>query len=248
MEPARALEAHERGTYLTPEMGIGIIQSPVNIVTRDAKGATSKVVVHYGRSNERALNLGHTVEVMFDERSNWCEVDGAKYELKQFHFHTPSEHLIDGVTYPMEMHLVHAKADEPDKFMVIGILFKQGSDNPLLASFIDKIPESSGTEGVPGEIDLMNVVNSNESFYVYRGSLTTPPYSETVHWHVAQQVREPRQSRSSTSSGSKGTTRDTSKSSAAARSPAVERAFVPSRISTRGRVRGPPGPRHRVDR
>ena len=27
--------------------------------------------------------------------------------LNQFHFHTPSEHTINGVHYPLEMHMVH---------------------------------------------------------------------------------------------------------------------------------------------
>lgn len=34
-------------------------------------------------------------------------VDGKVFELKQFHFHTPSEHTIDGEYFPLEMHLVH---------------------------------------------------------------------------------------------------------------------------------------------
>lgn len=29
------------------------------------------------------------------------------YKMIQFHFHTPSEHLINGVHYPLEMHMVH---------------------------------------------------------------------------------------------------------------------------------------------
>jgi len=35
-------------------------------------------------------------------------VDGVTYRLKQFHFHTPSEHTINGMAYPLEMHMVRA--------------------------------------------------------------------------------------------------------------------------------------------
>jgi carbonic anhydrase len=34
-------------------------------------------------------------------------VDGTFVPLNQFHFHTPSEHTINGVHYPLEMHMVH---------------------------------------------------------------------------------------------------------------------------------------------
>ena len=36
------------------------------------------------------------------------KVNGREFELKQFHFHAPSENHIEGRSYPMEMHLVHA--------------------------------------------------------------------------------------------------------------------------------------------
>jgi hypothetical protein len=34
-------------------------------------------------------------------------VDGTFVPLNQFHFHSPSEHTINGVHYPLEMHMVH---------------------------------------------------------------------------------------------------------------------------------------------
>jgi len=37
-------------------------------------------------------------------------VNGKEFELKQFHFHTPSEHTIDGEYFPLEMHMVHEAA------------------------------------------------------------------------------------------------------------------------------------------
>lgn len=37
---------------------------------------------------------------------NIATVGGVELELLQFHFHTPSEHAMDGKRAPMEVHLV----------------------------------------------------------------------------------------------------------------------------------------------
>ena len=84
----------------------GDLQSPINIISSQAVPGHHQVVVHYQPSGQRIANLGHTVEVFYDEGSS-LEFDGQNYQLQQIHFHTPSEHLIDGITYPMEMHMVH---------------------------------------------------------------------------------------------------------------------------------------------
>ncbi len=34
-------------------------------------------------------------------------VNGVLLPLNQFHFHSPSEHTINGAHYPLEMHMVH---------------------------------------------------------------------------------------------------------------------------------------------
>ena len=46
----------------------------------------------------------------YDEGST-LGIDGTPYDLKQFHFHTPSEHTVEGIRYAMEMHFVHATDD-----------------------------------------------------------------------------------------------------------------------------------------
>jgi carbonic anhydrase len=54
-------------------------------------------------------------------------VDSIQFDLKQFHFHAPSEHLIQGTSYPMEAHFVHA--DKDGNLAVIAVMFKEGSEN-----------------------------------------------------------------------------------------------------------------------
>lgn len=184
--------AHAQATtnYLFPEASEGQSQSPINIVTSRAVQRKHKVKFRYRSSKEHVENLGHTVKVTYDAGSS-LEYDGQRYDLVQFHFHTPSEHLLDGVTYPMEMHLVHAQHDRPEHLLVVGVLFKEGKPNKLLERLIADVPKRAG-EHLDKEtrLDASSVLKKGEGFYHYEGSLTTPPYSETVTWLVLDQPHD----------------------------------------------------------
>jgi len=152
-------------------------------------------------------NLGHTVQLDFAAGST-VSYEGLKYDFKQMHFHTPSEHLIDGMTFPMELHIVSSipakdKNGTP-RYLVIGILFKEGQSNKFIDEFLNLIPktEHSITPLKAGTVKLDDLFSSTEvddagnfyklhragNFYHYQGSLTTPPYTETVQWFVFKPI------------------------------------------------------------
>jgi len=68
-----------------------------------------------------AIDNGHTVQRNYDSGETFTIGDGS-YELRQYHFHSPSEHTVEGRHYPMEMHLVHISQDK--KLAVIGVFIK----------------------------------------------------------------------------------------------------------------------------
>lgn len=196
-----SLEAQElepRSGQTLPGLKHGLCQSPINILTRAVtKGSRHSIVLDYKRSSEHVRNLGHTIEVEYDE-GNTLAFDGRVFEFKQFHFHTPSEHLVDGVTYPMEMHMVHTlgerNADNETIYLVVGALFKQGRENPFLDEFIGAIPKKEGKEAIVqgGVVDINDLFELAPTldYYHYDGSLTTPPYTETVTWLIIQSIFE----------------------------------------------------------
>lgn len=49
-------------------------------------------------------NLGTNVEVLVEGTTM---LGAEKFKLKQFHYHTPSEHKTDSEYYPVEVHMVH---------------------------------------------------------------------------------------------------------------------------------------------
>jgi carbonic anhydrase len=56
-------------------------------------------------------NTGTTVQVDFTPGSNTITWAGKQLALLQYHFHTPSEHTVEGAHSSMEAHLVHRDLD-----------------------------------------------------------------------------------------------------------------------------------------
>jgi carbonic anhydrase len=170
-----------------PTCSTGKAQSPINIATKGKAAAHVEALprLEFGwkKTQGTAVNNGHTVEVQVEPGST-LTVGDTRYELVGFHFHTPSEHEIDGKRAPMEVHFVHRTAD--GKLGVVGLMITHGKQaNPALAPVLGKLPANAG-EKVPVEVDLPALVPDNLSYFTYQGSLTTPPCSEGVHWMMLE--------------------------------------------------------------
>ncbi|NOY72624.1 MAG: hypothetical protein GXP14_09650 [Gammaproteobacteria bacterium] len=85
--------------------GKGKEQSPINISGAKTSNLPA-IQFDYKPGSLEILNNGHTIQVNHAAGSS-ITVGGEKYELLQFHFHTPSENIVDGKAFPKEMHLVH---------------------------------------------------------------------------------------------------------------------------------------------
>jgi carbonic anhydrase len=163
----------------------GQSQTPIDV---DAKKAPDKTLTplrfQYGKLPLLELNNGHTIEV---ENSVKAVLEGAgeAWQLVQFHFHTPSEHTVNGKSFPLELHLVHK--NDKGSLAVVAMLFEAGPANQALAAVFDNAPTEVTAEPrpVPGAmIDLGSLMPKQAAYTTYPGSLTTPPCSENVTWFV----------------------------------------------------------------
>jgi len=186
--------------YALPRLDDGVTQSPINIITAGLHAeARQRRDLKFTGSINAIENLGHTIQVDFTKGSV-TRVNGRTYELKQLHFHTPSEHLIDGITFPMEMHIVSKLNDSTKKggsaYAVLGIFFKMGHENRFLKEFLNAVPREEGRDTLdPNKVkleDLFADISGGErlTYFNYQGSLTTPPYTESVNWSIAKKVFE----------------------------------------------------------
>ncbi len=160
-------------------------QSPVNL-TGMIKSDLPPIAIKYQSGGNEILNNGHTIQVNYNSGST-ITVTGHQFELKQFHFHSPSENTIEGQSYPMEAHFVHA--DKDGNLAVIAVLFKTGEKNAELEKAWAHMPEKSGEKyELPKSIDANILLPHDRDYYRFNGSLTTPPCSEGVWWFVMKHL------------------------------------------------------------
>lgn len=174
--------------------GMGKNQSPIDLSQfTDAELKPLKVIYrtaatdihHKGRPVAAdILNNGHTVQVDY-EPGSMLVVDGREFELKQFHFHAPSENTINGKHFPLESHLVHA--DKDGNLTVVAVMFSEGKPNPLLSQLWEKLPAKDGKNALPSGLSAAGLLPASHDYYRFSGSLTTPPCSEGVRWLVLKQ-------------------------------------------------------------
>jgi carbonic anhydrase len=117
-----------------------------------------------------------------------------------------SEHTIDGHRYAAEVHLVHfnkkygtigSAVPKADGLAVVGVFFEiaeegnnDGSNNNKFAKFLSEVKNPGDSFLVTNETGIFTISelirNEVKEYYSYKGSLTTPPCSQSVRWIVSK--------------------------------------------------------------
>ena len=158
-------------------------QSPINLETAQASDLVNPEF-HYEPVPLNLLNNGHTVQVPYAPGS-YILIEGDRYDLRQFHFHTPSEHAIEGKSQLGELHLVHQ--NEAGQLAVVAVLLyaDDAENNRAYTLISSNLPENAGDKlRTHHRINARSLLPQNTTTYRYSGSLTTPPCSESVTWLV----------------------------------------------------------------
>ncbi|PWB95530.1 carbonic anhydrase [Methylosinus sporium] len=185
---ARAEGAH--WTYDDPEhwgahdetakaCSLGAEQSPIDL-TDAVKADTRPPKLGWKPQAFEIVNNGHTIQA--NAAGGVAELGGRKFELKQFHFHTPSEHALGGKRLAMEAHFVHA-GDNGD-LLVVGSFLVAGAPNKAFSAVMAAAPKEEGKAALKAPLDASALLPKGKKFFRYEGSLTTPPCSEVAHWNV----------------------------------------------------------------
>jgi carbonic anhydrase len=161
---------------------IGGEQSPVDL-TGAIKANIQAPILSWKPQTFKVANNGHTIQANAAPGS-FATSENGKFELKQFHFHTPSEHAVKGKRAAMEAHFVHA--DEKGELFVLGAFLQAGAKtkNKAFAALMEAAPQKEGEAELKAPIDATALLPKKRNFFRYEGSLTTPPCSEVVTWNV----------------------------------------------------------------
>ncbi|XP_027069775.1 alpha carbonic anhydrase 1, chloroplastic isoform X1 [Coffea arabica] len=179
------------------ECSTGKSQSPIDI--RKGKVVLNKklkpLTREYSYINATFVNNGFNIGLRCGKNTNLLISDGKAYKFSQLHWHSPSEHRIDGVQYDAELHLVHIADD--GCIAVIGILYHLGHPDPLIAKVQNKLYQlakdmsgvKEGGQVALGTFNMHQLRKNARKYYRYSGSLTTPPCNQTVAWYILGKVR-----------------------------------------------------------
>eukprot|EP00286_Rhodomonas_abbreviata_P019136 CAMPEP_0181311164 /NCGR_PEP_ID=MMETSP1101-20121128/12983_1 /TAXON_ID=46948 /ORGANISM="Rhodomonas abbreviata, Strain Caron Lab Isolate" /LENGTH=334 /DNA_ID=CAMNT_0023417861 /DNA_START=138 /DNA_END=1142 /DNA_ORIENTATION=- len=173
-------------------------QSPINIITADAKDPradetsisrdsfqdVSALVVNSFSQMSTVVNNGHSIKIedtraFFTHNNIW-------YKLLQFHLHTPSEHTVDGAHAAAEIHLVHQSVT--GEYLVISVLADLADESPpFFQELLNDIPRTMDENPKRITLDYSAMVDGivqgdTAPFWTYPGSFTTPPCTESVTW------------------------------------------------------------------
>ena len=163
------------------ECPVGTAQSPVALTAAAAMDLPD-IVTAYAAGPGVFLNNGHTLQFTPGVAGR-ITIGTDIYDLAQFHFHSPSEHTLNGRAYPAEIHFVNRNAD--GALAVVGVLVTEGAANPALAALLAALPSQVGEAGVTRPVvDPVLLLPTDRRYFAYSGSLTTPPCSEGVRWNV----------------------------------------------------------------
>lgn len=125
---------------------------------------------------------------------------GNDYVVEQIHMHWWSEHTINDIRYPLEVHIVHRNKIYPnltmaanfkDGITVLGVLYHvSNTPNEAIDNIIKSLDsvKSYANLNVPAHVAdslaVEDLVPTADTYFTYAGSLTTPTCAEAVTWIV----------------------------------------------------------------
>ncbi|KAL6145757.1 hypothetical protein ACLB2K_056442 [Fragaria x ananassa] len=117
----------------------GGLQSPIDLSDQRVQIVPNlrELKINHKPSNATLKNRGHDIKLGWVGDAGLIEIDSIEYFLQQAHWHSPSDHLVNGKRYDMELHMVYASPDPKvqNSIVVVGVLYEIGRPD----SFFSKV-------------------------------------------------------------------------------------------------------------
>lgn len=124
--------------YATCQTGIN--QSPIDIQTATTnKLGLPALSIQYVDGPTRFRSINHTLQATMSRyTANYINIDDKIYYLKQLDFHAPSEHTLNGRTYPLELQLVHK--NQHGDIAIVAVMFDIDEPNQAVQNLWESFP------------------------------------------------------------------------------------------------------------
>ncbi|XP_035542986.1 alpha carbonic anhydrase 7-like [Juglans regia] len=173
----------------------GGMQSPIDLLNQRVKliPKSGQLKRNYKSCNATVKNRGHDISLQWVGDAGSIQINGTDYFLQQGHWHSPSEHSINGRRFDLELHMVHVTKDlsVKNKIAVVGLFYKIGQPDAFISKLMRNIMSMSDKKGERrmGVIDPTGIKMGGKKYYRYMGSLTVPPCTEGVSWTIYKKIR-----------------------------------------------------------
>ncbi len=162
-------------------------QSPIDIPTKNLNTSYSDLKINYSLTKFYFIHKGLTVEAWHEKKNDMVFYKGEIYHLENLHFHTPSEHKIDGKDFPLELHFVNKnKKGDILELSVFAQINKENKENENISKLVNSLPEARDYSSQISELDINQMIPINTKHFEYTGSITAPPCTEGIQWLVME--------------------------------------------------------------
>ncbi|CAA2973390.1 alpha carbonic anhydrase 7-like [Olea europaea subsp. europaea] len=172
----------------------GKLQSPIDMSNERVRVISKPEKRIYKPFNATVRNRGHDISLRWNGDAGSILINGTEYPLRQAHWHSPSEHTINGRRYAMELHLVHQTSDlnVKNRIAVTGVFYKTGKPDKFLSKLMTNISSMVDQKDEDRNVGIINpkdIKMKSQRYYRYMGSLTVPPCTEGVIWTINTKVK-----------------------------------------------------------
>lgn len=158
----------------------GTEQSPLNL--RDGiKADLGGLYIDYREGLVTRTHTGKTLVIGAPDGSRLL-LGRKVYQLTQVELHHPSEHKLNGKSFPLEVQFFHRAEDGSPA--VTAVFIETGYENSALRPLLTNPPTPSSEARLPEPIRLDALIPDDRAYFRYMGSLTAPPCTEGVLWTV----------------------------------------------------------------
>ncbi|MFV0431499.1 MAG: carbonic anhydrase family protein [Alphaproteobacteria bacterium] len=155
-------------------------QSPIDIIPTEALSDGDKNLCLYWKPFEAQLeDTGYLIRAY--GHGGYLTFKKQRFDFVEFHFHTPSEHMINHQKYPMEIHFVHHN-QILDHNIVLSVLIEAVAPSAELQKLTDAFDHIQNSK--PITINPKYFLPQQEDIFYYEGSLTVAPCTENVSWQI----------------------------------------------------------------
>lgn len=168
---------------LKPEFkacAVGVEQSPLNLHD-GIKAHLGGLYLDYREGPVTCTNTGHTLQISAPAGSRLL-VGRKAFALTEVHFHHPSEHRLNGKSFPLEIHFIHTAEDK--SVASVGVFVEEGYENPGLRPLFAHPPQPGPAVPLPQPVRLDTLLPEDRGYFRYMGSMTEPPCTEGVLWTI----------------------------------------------------------------